>query len=431
MASGEFGGIAYTSSDNDVQNLNQITSIELIKEGTYVDTNSDGIFNAGDQITYDFMVTNVGNVTLTNIILTDPLITVTGGPISSLTPDASDAVTFTGTYTLTQADIDAGSFTNTAAATTTFNGNPVTDTDDDTQEFTLTPGLAMTKTGTYADSDNDGIQSAGDHINYVFTVTNTGNVTLTNVTISDPLVSVTGGPLASLAPGVTDATTFTATYTLTQLDINNGALTNTATATGTFNNTPYTADDSDTQTFTQNARIELIKTGTYSDFNGDGIQSAGDHINYIFTVTNTGNVTLTDLSVTDPLITVTGNQLASLAPGASDATTFTGIYILAQEDINNGTFTNTAIATGTFNNTTYTDDDSDTQTFTQTAAIQLIKTGIYQDTNADGINTPGDQITYTFIINNTGNVTLTNVIVTDPSVTIAGSAICISGSGRF
>jgi gliding motility-associated-like protein/uncharacterized repeat protein (TIGR01451 family) len=375
------------------------------------------------------MVTNNGNVTLTNIVITDPLITVTGGPIATLIPDAADAVTFTGTYTLTQADIDAGSFTNTAAVTGMFNGNPVTDTDDDIKEFVRTPGIDITKTGTYSDFNNDGIQSAGDQISYEFTVTNTGNVTLTNVVVSDPLISVTGGPLASLAPGVTDATTFTAIYTLSQEDINNGTFTNTAAATGTFNNTQYTANDSDTQTFIQNARLELIKTGVYTDFNNDGIHSAGDHINYLFTVTNTGNVTLTNISVTDLLITVTGNTLASLSPGASDAVTFTGTYTLTQSDIDNGTFTNTATATGTFNNTEYSDTDDDVQTFTRTARIELIKTGTYQDTNSDGSPNPGDHITYSFTITNTGNVTLIDVTVTDPSIAVAGSAIASIAPG--
>jgi len=46
-------------------------------------------------------------------------------------------------------------------------------------------------------------------------VTNTGNVTLHNVTVTDAKVTVVGGPLASLAPGASDSTTFTGTYTLT------------------------------------------------------------------------------------------------------------------------------------------------------------------------------------------------------------------------
>jgi hypothetical protein len=45
---------------------------------------------------------------------------------------------------------------------------------------------------------------------------------LTNVAITDNNAVVSGGPIASLAPGAVDSTTFTAIHTLTQEDINTG-----------------------------------------------------------------------------------------------------------------------------------------------------------------------------------------------------------------
>ncbi len=68
----------------------------------------------GDTITYDFAVTNNGNVTLTDVTINDALaglsaISCTGGPITSLAPGAT--VDCTATYTVTQADLDAGSVT--------------------------------------------------------------------------------------------------------------------------------------------------------------------------------------------------------------------------------------------------------------------------------------------------------------------------------
>ena len=59
-------------------------------------------------------------------------------------------------YTLTQADIDRGTFTNTATVTgTTPSGADVTDTDDDIQTFTPSAGISITKTGTYVDFNGD------------------------------------------------------------------------------------------------------------------------------------------------------------------------------------------------------------------------------------------------------------------------------------
>ncbi len=73
------------------------------------------------------------------------------------------------------------------------------------------PAIALAKAGTLnmtvvAPTDRADV---GDKITYAFTVTNTGNVTLTNVTVTDPKVTVVGGPIASLAPGASNNTTFT------------------------------------------------------------------------------------------------------------------------------------------------------------------------------------------------------------------------------
>ena len=72
--------------------------------------------------------------------------------------------------------------------------------------------------------------AAGDTIDYSFVVTNTGNVTLDPVSVDDPLVGAVSCPVSSLAPGA--STTCSATYVLTQADVDAGSVTNTATATG-------------------------------------------------------------------------------------------------------------------------------------------------------------------------------------------------------
>ncbi|MCO6489185.1 MAG: DUF11 domain-containing protein, partial [Phaeodactylibacter sp.] len=112
------------------------------------------------------------------------------------------------------------------------------DDDDDGDGVSVMPvqqasGISLEKTGTWND-DGDGIAEAGETITYAFTVTNTGNVTLTNITVSDltPGVTVSGGPLASLAPGASDNSTFTASYTLMQVDLASGSFSNQASATG-------------------------------------------------------------------------------------------------------------------------------------------------------------------------------------------------------
>lgn len=80
----------------------------------------------GEVIEYTFTVSNVGSVPISNIIVADPLLTVSGGPIT-LGVGATDSVTFTGTYVLTAADVAAGVVSNIASVSGVDpDGDPVT-----------------------------------------------------------------------------------------------------------------------------------------------------------------------------------------------------------------------------------------------------------------------------------------------------------------
>uniref|UniRef100_UPI0015C7B280 DUF7507 domain-containing protein n=1 Tax=Winogradskyella undariae TaxID=1285465 RepID=UPI0015C7B280 len=190
------------------------------------------------------------NVTVSNINVTDANVAVIGGPID-LAPGATDSTTFTASYILEQTDVDAGYVYNLATATGEDpNGEPVEDESEDPSpldpsdpgydsscpdctvvELPGAPGIEITKSGIYEDVNGDGMVNAGDVINYTFTVTNTGNVTVSNINVTDANVAVIGGPI-DLAPGATDSTTFTASYILEQTDVDAGYVYNIATATG-------------------------------------------------------------------------------------------------------------------------------------------------------------------------------------------------------
>ena len=328
--------------------------LDLSKTGTLND--DDGIpgVSAGDTISYVFTVENTGNITLNNITLTDPDATISGGPIPSLAPGASDSGTFTASYDITQADIDAGTFTNTATA----NSNEgASDDDSDTQALAQTPAIGLIKTSVFNDENDDTFAQAGETISYTFTVTNIGNVTINNLMIDDTTVGVTGLAVtpASLAPG--DVGTATFTYTITQPDVDAGNVTNQALATGQApagnDVTDLSDDDSlfeDDDTVTpldQNPAIAIIKSGTFNDENGDTFAQVGETISYTFVVTNTGDVTLNNVTVIDQLVTVSGGPI-TLAPGDVDSTTFTATYVITLDDLFAGEVVNQATATGEF-----------------------------------------------------------------------------------
>jgi gliding motility-associated-like protein/uncharacterized repeat protein (TIGR01451 family) len=101
-------------------------SIALVKTAHFNDENGDGYAKVGETITYNFVVTNTGNVALTNVFVVDPLtgVTMTGGPIN-LAVGQQDTTSFTGIYTIVQADINLGSISNQAEVSGTSPDNIV------------------------------------------------------------------------------------------------------------------------------------------------------------------------------------------------------------------------------------------------------------------------------------------------------------------
>ncbi|PWA05136.1 T9SS type B sorting domain-containing protein, partial [Flavobacterium laiguense] len=118
------------------------------------------------------------------------------------------------------------------------NGNEVNDNSGDSANedgdnvirICTTASIAITKDGTYQDTNNDGITNVGDVVSYNFVITNTGNVTLTNVTVTDINAVIAGVSIPTLGVGATDSTTFSGYHTITQNDINKGFVYNWATA---------------------------------------------------------------------------------------------------------------------------------------------------------------------------------------------------------
>ena len=84
------------------------------------------------------------------------------------------------------------------------------------------PTIAIVKTGNPTTFSAPGVA-----ITYSYAVTNTGNVTLHAVGVTDPLpgLSAVNCPVTTLAPGA--STICTATYTTTQADVDRGGISNT------------------------------------------------------------------------------------------------------------------------------------------------------------------------------------------------------------
>ncbi|MCL6461842.1 MAG: gliding motility-associated C-terminal domain-containing protein, partial [Flavobacterium micromati] len=298
-------------------------------------------------------------------------------------------------------------------------------------------GIALVKTGTFSDTNNDGFAQVGEKINYSFIVTNTGNVSLSNIVVTDPMIGLvfTNNNIASLAVG--SSSTVAGTYTLTQADVDGGKVTNTALASGKdlngidVSDTSGTALNNNTPTVTllvQQGNISITKDGIYVDSNNDGTTNIGDKITYNFVVTNTGNVTITNVIVSDPLpgLVLTGSPI-TLNKGASNATQFVGTYSLTQADIDAGAVYNLATVTGTLpfgERVTATSTDPtpcttcipkpDCRNCTITILNKNPRLEVIKTAPTSGYSLVGDVLNYNIIVKNVGNVTLFQIVVTDP-----------------
>ena len=299
-------------------------------------------------ITYSYAVENTGNVTLSAATVTDPMsglsaIDCSSGSnvIASLAPGTT--VTCTASYTTTQADVDAGSISNTGTVEASPpSGSDVSDSSQLTLAATQTPQISITKS-----ADPTTYSGPGTQIIYSYAVDNTGNVTLSTATVTDPMSGLSAidcgsgsNVIASLAPGTT--VTCTASYTTTQADVDAGSISNTGTVEASPPSGSDVSDSSQlTLAATQTPQISITKSADPTTYSGPGTQ-----IIYSYTVENTGNVTLSAATVTDPMGGLSAidcgsgsNVIASLAPGA--IVTCTASYTTTQADVDAGSISNT------------------------------------------------------------------------------------------
>ncbi|MEU8082180.1 hypothetical protein AB0B57_00890 [Micromonospora sp. NPDC049101] len=386
------------------------------------------ITTVGQQVPYTFQVVNTGGLTLTNVNVTDvqapPSSNANLGPITcpvtTLAPGAQTACT--ATYTVTQADLDNDQVTNTAVAhgTPPGGGTPV-DSPPSTltlPETGLVPSIAVVKTSTTTT-----ITTIGQQVPYTFQVVNTGGFTLTNVGVTDvqtpPSSNANLGPITcaatTLAPGV--QTTCTATYTVTQADLDFGAVRDAATAQGTPpGGRPPVQSPPSTLTIPGDVvapAIALVKSSTAATIN-----AVGQQVPYRFLVANTGGVTLTNVNVTDVQDPPSSNAnlgpitcpQTTLAPG--ETTVCTATYTVTQADLDHDEVTDIATAHGT---PTGTEEpvDSDQSVLTIPAADVTPSISVVKSSTTTSITTVGQQVPYQFLAINNGGVTLTNVAVTD------------------
>ena len=335
-------------------------------------THEDKTYDLDETVTFTINVKNIYDEAKTVRIIELPGVVIEGAPQETpnvLTVEkvpAGETVTATATYKITEADIANGSFVNTVKVE--FEGGKPFENTDTVTTFDPVRSYTLTKKSSASIHEN-GMFKAGETIHYTLTVTNTGNQTLENVEITDTLNAagtisniqgadskqdgkVTIFTISSLAPKA--EATITYDYVVQEADKGN-TISNAAVG------TPANPEDPDgekpgdnTNNPVENPKLE-VKKDIVSITAADGTQKdkAGkadlnDIITYSVTVTNTGNVKLTNVKITDSLEGIRLAEGQSFDLGileAGEAKTVTYTYQVKESDLGKSIL-NTATATG-------------------------------------------------------------------------------------
>jgi uncharacterized repeat protein (TIGR01451 family) len=360
---------------------------------------ADGTFD----LVYRFYVENSGDVSLTNIQLTDDL-AATFSPIASGDIDVTS-------ITSTDFTVD-GTFDGITNKTLIDNTTPstlaigVTKTLDIT--VTVSPGSDL---GTYNNSVTAAAESARDD-------TNTTSDTSVNGNDPDP---ANDGPSNDTS---TTPATFAVDPNLGLAKSVNGSIQNNADGTYTFNyqfNIQNTGDvnltnlqivDNLNSTFAS-ADSFSISTPTSSDFTVNSSFNGVGDTNLLAPSQSlvVGASGLIGLEVTvTPGSTLTYNNSATTSASSPNGA--------ANDTSDNGTDPET-------NNGNTADDDATPVTFAEAPAIGVAKTVSAGPTNnGDGTHT----LTYSMVVKNTGDISLTNVqVVDDLTTTFSGATFVVDG----
>ena len=377
---------------------------------------------AGVNVVHCYTVTNNGDDTLTDVVVSDP----NGNVIATLPSlDSGESSTIAGTPTPVQGD---ATITGTATGTDAY-GFPVTDTDTALVDA-LFAKVAIQKTvsvnGTCPGSELVTVLS-GTQVTTCYLVTNAGDTALTGITVNDNGVVVSAG---ALAPGQSKPVSASVTVTADQ---NTAA---TATGINAATNHPVTSAPDDAAVDVVSPTLSIQKTASL-DGTCPGAETvvvlAGTQVTYCYAVTNTGDTTIGDILVTDSGVTL---PIGTLAAGATASTSST--VTAPASDINTA-----ATATGT-----------DTATWTSVASppdgalidvihpALTIATTVSLDGTCPGqevVNVlAGTAVTWCYVVTNTGDVAVNGVTTSDNthgavpggSVTLAaGSSVTLSRSG--
>ena len=368
-----------------------------------------GLIQPGQLLTITGTVTNNGNITLTNVVVTNSIAVlgtnrIVFGPIT-LAPGAG--AVFSDSYTIPLDSCGPYPDTLNAFGADKCFGRIVSSSDTAFCPGTNSPSIVVTK------QCPPGLVQPGQLLTITGSVTNTGNITLTNVTVTNSISAlgtnrIIFGPVV-LAPGA--GAVFTDSYLV---PLNScGPYVDTVLAQGADKCFGRIVSSTNTQFCPGTNAPAIVVTKQCPP----GLIQPGQLLTITGTVTNTGNITLTNVTVTNAIAVFGTNRLlvgpVTLLPGAG--LSFTDSYVVPLDSC--GPYPDTVTARGADKCFGRIVTSSNTQFCpgTNSPSISIVKNCPQNPVP------PGGTMNISGIVSNSGNITLTNITVTNVIAAIGQS----------
>lgn len=359
-------------------NVEVLSDIDVTKSGP-------AMAHVGDTITYEITVTNSGMTALSNVVVSDPLFGGVIGTIPSMAAGASQ--TFYPQYTVLEADPDPLPNTVTASGLDLL-GESKNDLASWSVDI-IHPAIAVEKT---VDPE---IIAFGGAVLYTYRIENTGDVDLTDITLDDDILGSLSAslPKTSLAAG--EVMLAYAPYDVTD------DVTNVATVTGDDPLELEVSADDDASVDVRNPAISIVKSADPE------MIYEGELVTYTYLITNTGDTDLWNLTLDDNILgDLTYLLPATFLPVGGQMTA--QITVPVSADV-----TNVGTVSAMYG-------DLETQfyggpiTANSDASVDVIDPSLVVRKVADPtVILAGENVVYTYEVENTGDVTLTNVMLSD------------------
>jgi uncharacterized repeat protein (TIGR01451 family) len=296
-----------------VRTIQPLSNLQITKQVDRTAAALPAVITAGTQIPYQYVVTNAGLEALSGVAVSDDKVAAVSCASTTLppAPDPAASTVCSGTYTVTAADVTAGSVTNVAQATGLGLVSGTVTSNQDTVTLPLVSQLTLTKAVVTAPP-----YAVGQQVAYTYTVTNSGGSPVSNIAVKDSRTAA--GTVAcdstNLDPGQVAHCALTTSVLAGQLAAD-GSLVNTALATG---QTPLG------QQVTSNQAQASIQVGTdvgVTKSVDNASPLVGQQVTFTVTGINDGPGLATDVVINDLL--PAGLGLVSFTPsvGAYDPAT--------------------------------------------------------------------------------------------------------------